>query len=110
MKKLLIGVLVVAVLAGISFGSFLYGKQYENSKSGATYNAGYDKGHGVGFANGLESASASTVSIEEYNALEKDYNELLTKVRAYNNQSRQNIICNSHTYGIDGSYTSTNCY
>lgn len=110
MKKLLIGVLVVAMLAGVSFGSFLYGKQYENSKSDATYNAGYDKGHGVGFADGLESASVSTVSIEEYNALENDYNELLAKVQSNNNQSRQNITCNSHTYGIDSSYTSTNCY
>jgi hypothetical protein len=104
--------IAVSLLALVGYGGLYVGQNQSKTDHEAAMSMSYDRGYEAGqkYAESFP-ATSNMVSQEDYNALLKDYNDLVNEANAKLNsayQTRQPITCNSYDYGMNS--TSTTCY
>lgn len=108
-RKLLVGLLVLGVLVVGAGGGYYYGQHrgYSLGKEDG-FTQGRDEGFNAGTVVAQQTADTEEgVSKSDYDALIGKYNDL---VRKHNASLNTSISCYSNTYGLDGQFTTTNCY
>lgn len=109
MKKAILAILAVALLAGTTtIGTYFLTSHYTFKRAYAigrnlgykvshdtAYNAGYQKGLSQGWNNGFNTSTQDTLSQPQQPAT------------VYTQPSPQH--CTSYSYGVDNTYTSTDC-